>query len=112
MGVAVRELGLGESVLGLGVNERAVVRAFLRSDWMSESGTGVPPQASSGGSGSGQSGPGQAVEAMGSAAAGSNLPKIISFSSLVRCGDEVWIEHAGSLYRLRRTKQDKLILTK
>jgi len=79
---------------------------------MSESGTGVPPQASSGGSGSGQSGPGQAAEAMGSAAAGSNLPKIISFSSLVRCGDEVWIEHAGSLYRLRRTKQDKLILTK
>lgn len=40
------------------------------------------------------------------------LPKIISFSSLVRCGDEVWIEHGGSLYRLRRTKQDKLILTK
>jgi hemin uptake protein HemP len=40
------------------------------------------------------------------------LPKIISFSSLVKCGDEVWIEHGGSLYRLRRTKQDKLILTK
>ncbi|MBL8890917.1 MAG: hemin uptake protein HemP [Planctomycetaceae bacterium] len=44
--------------------------------------------------------------------AASALPKIISFSSLVRCGDEVWIEHGGSLYRLRRTKQDKLILTK
>jgi hemin uptake protein HemP len=42
----------------------------------------------------------------------SNLPKIITFSSLVRCGDEVWIEHGGNLYRLRRTKQDKLILTK
>jgi hemin uptake protein HemP len=42
----------------------------------------------------------------------SNLPKIITFSSLVRCGDEVWIEHSGNLYRLRRTKQDKLILTK
>lgn len=41
-----------------------------------------------------------------------SLPKIISFSSLVRCGDEVWIEHQGSIYRLRRTKQDKLILTK
>lgn len=50
------------------------------------------------------------VVAAGESAAG--LPKIISFSSLVRCGDEVWIEHAGSLYRLRRTKQDKLILTK
>jgi hemin uptake protein HemP len=49
------------------------------------------------------------VSAMGVA---SSLPKIISFSSLVRCGDEVWIEHGGSLYRLRRTKQDKLILTK
>lgn len=41
-----------------------------------------------------------------------SLPKIISFSALVKCGDEVWIEHGGSLYRLRRTKQDKLILTK
>ncbi len=41
-----------------------------------------------------------------------SLPKIISFSTLVKCGDEVWIEHGGSLYRLRRTKQDKLILTK
>ena len=41
-----------------------------------------------------------------------SLPKIIPFSSLVKCGDEVWIEHGGSLYRLRRTKQDKLILTK
>jgi hemin uptake protein HemP len=79
---------------------------------MSESGTDGPPQALSGGSGPGQFGPGHAAEALGSAAAGSNLPKIISFSSLVRCGDEVWIEHAGSLYRLRRTKQDKLILTK
>lgn len=46
------------------------------------------------------------------AALATNMPKIISFSSLVKCGDEVWIEHGGSLYRLRRTKQDKLILTK
>ncbi len=40
------------------------------------------------------------------------LPKIIRFESLVRCGDEVWIEHAGQIYRLRRTRQGKLILTK
>ena len=42
----------------------------------------------------------------------SQLPKIISFSSLCRCGNEVWIENEGSLYRLRRTRQGKLILTK
>ena len=41
-----------------------------------------------------------------------NLPKIISFKSLVRCGDEVWIENEGQIYRLRRTKQGKLVLTK
>lgn len=41
-----------------------------------------------------------------------SLPKIIKFSELARCGDEIWIEHAGQLYRLRRTRQDKLILTK
>ncbi len=40
------------------------------------------------------------------------LPKVIKFSELVRCGDEIWIEHLGQLYRLRKTKQDKLILTK
>lgn len=40
------------------------------------------------------------------------LPKIIKFQELVRCGDEIWIEHSGQLYRLRKTKQDKLILTK
>jgi hemin uptake protein HemP len=40
------------------------------------------------------------------------LPKIISFSALARCGDEIWIENNGQIYRLRRTKQDKLILTK
>ncbi|MCY3005475.1 MAG: hemin uptake protein HemP [Planctomycetota bacterium] len=40
------------------------------------------------------------------------LPKIISFRDLCRCGDEVWIEHAGQLYRLRCTKQGKLLLTK
>lgn len=41
-----------------------------------------------------------------------SLPKIISFDSLARCGDEIWIENNGQIYRLRRTKQDKLILTK
>ena len=40
------------------------------------------------------------------------LPKIIHFNSLVRCGDEVWIECEGQIYRLRRTKQGKLVLTK
>jgi len=42
----------------------------------------------------------------------SKFPKIISFRDLCRCGDEVWIEHEGQLYRLRRTKQGKLLLTK
>lgn len=40
------------------------------------------------------------------------LPKIISFESLARCGDEIWIENSGQIYRLRRTRQGKLILTK
>ena len=40
------------------------------------------------------------------------LPKIIRFDSLARCGEEVWIENGGQIYRLRRTKQGKLILTK
>lgn len=40
------------------------------------------------------------------------LPKIIKFDSLARCGDEVWIEHNGQIYRLRKTRQEKLILTK
>ena len=40
------------------------------------------------------------------------LPKIIRFDSLARCGEEIWIENNGQIYRLRRTKQGKLILTK
>ena len=40
------------------------------------------------------------------------LPKIIHFDDLARCGDEVWIECGGQLYRLRKTRQGKLILTK
>ena len=42
----------------------------------------------------------------------SRLPKIISFEELARCGEEIWIENNGDLYRLRRTKQGKLLLTK
>lgn len=40
------------------------------------------------------------------------LPKIIRFESLARCGEEIWIENNGQIYRLRKTKQGKLILTK
>jgi len=40
------------------------------------------------------------------------LPKIIKFDSIARCGDEVWIENEGQIYRLRKTRQGKLILTK
>lgn len=47
-----------------------------------------------------------------SAETASKLPKIIKFNDLVRCGDEIWIENNGEVYRLRRTKQGKLILTK
>lgn len=40
------------------------------------------------------------------------LPKIIPFSTLARCGNEVWIETEGKVYRLRKTRHGKLILTK
>ncbi len=40
------------------------------------------------------------------------LPKIIPFDQIARCGDEIWIECSGQIYRLRRTRQGKLILTK
>ncbi len=40
------------------------------------------------------------------------FPKIIEFNDLCRCGEEVWIENEGQIYRLRRTRQGKLILTK
>lgn len=42
----------------------------------------------------------------------SHLPKIIRFDALARCGDEIWIENEGQIYRLRKTRQGKLILTK
>ncbi|KAA5543200.1 hemin uptake protein HemP [Roseiconus nitratireducens] len=38
--------------------------------------------------------------------------KIVRFKDLTPCGDEIWIEHDGQLYRLRKTRQGKLILTK
>ena len=38
--------------------------------------------------------------------------KLVRFEDLARCGDEIWIEHNGQLYRLRQTRQGKLILTK
>lgn len=41
-----------------------------------------------------------------------SLPKIIPFATLARCGDEIWIENEGQIYRLRKTRQGKLILTK
>jgi hemin uptake protein HemP len=39
-------------------------------------------------------------------------PKIVHFADLAHCGNEVWIEHQGMLYRLQSTRQGKLILTK
>lgn len=45
-------------------------------------------------------------------AAGPKLPKIVRFADLAVCGDELWIENNGELYRLRRTRLGKLILTK
>ena len=40
------------------------------------------------------------------------LPKIVPFTDLARCGEEIWISHQGQLYRLQSTKAGKLILTK
>ena len=40
------------------------------------------------------------------------MPKIVPFEQLARCGEEIWIECNGQIYRLRRTRQGKLILTK
>ena len=39
-------------------------------------------------------------------------PKVVEFEELAEVGDEVWIRCEGQIYRLRRTKQKKLILTK
>ena len=42
----------------------------------------------------------------------SHILKVVKFETLARCGDEIWIENEGQIYRLRRTRQGKLILTK
>jgi hemin uptake protein HemP len=55
---------------------------------------------------------GESLAASGSDGVSGRLPKIIPFRELCRCGDEIWIENDGQLYRLRRTRQGKLILTK
>lgn len=52
------------------------------------------------------------AEASLAEASPAGLPKIIPFTSLARCGEEVWIETGGQVYRLRKTRQGKLILTK
>ncbi|MFN7732769.1 MAG: hemin uptake protein HemP [Pirellula sp.] len=59
-----------------------------------------------------QTGPAPTGTAFHGTVTGAKLPKIIPFTDLCRCGDEVWIEHDGQLYRLRRTRLGKLILTK
>jgi hemin uptake protein HemP len=51
-------------------------------------------------------------EQLGTETPAAALPKIIPFASLTRCGEEVWIETGGQVYRLRKTRQGKLILTK
>lgn len=38
--------------------------------------------------------------------------KVVRFTELALCGDEVWIEYEGKLYRLQSTRQGKLVLTK
>jgi hemin uptake protein HemP len=55
---------------------------------------------------------GDGVSSSNAEALSGRLPKIVPFRELCRCGDEVWIENEGQLYRLRRTRQGKLILTK
>lgn len=39
-------------------------------------------------------------------------PPRISSRDLLRHGPELWIEHNGQIYRLRLTREHKLILTK
>jgi hemin uptake protein HemP len=51
-------------------------------------------------------------EAHSASSISDRMPKIIPFEQLARCGEEIWIECNGQIYRLRRTRQGKLILTK
>lgn len=41
-----------------------------------------------------------------------NQTKIVTSDELLGGGNEIQIEHKGMVYRLRVTRQDKLILTK
>lgn len=47
-----------------------------------------------------------------SAEAGNGTPLTVSSDALLQDRTEILIEHNGECYRLRRTRQDKLILTK
>lgn len=41
-----------------------------------------------------------------------NPTKLVSSDEILGGGNEIQIEHKGMIYRLRVTRQDKLILTK
>ena len=41
-----------------------------------------------------------------------NQTKIVTSDEILGGGNEIQIEHKGMIYRLRVTRQDKLILTK
>ncbi|WP_182865242.1 hemin uptake protein HemP [Rhodopirellula sp. JC639] len=56
--------------------------------------------------------PDTSLPAMAGAELENSLRKIVRFVDLARCGDEVWIEYEGKLYRLQSTRQGKLVLTK
>ncbi|NMM46104.1 hemin uptake protein HemP [Rhodospirillaceae bacterium KN72] len=53
----------------------------------------------------------QAASSMRTEATGSD-PIVVSSSDLLRGRTEIMIDHGGECYRLRRTRQGKLILTK
>ncbi|MGY6518214.1 MAG: hemin uptake protein HemP [Lysobacteraceae bacterium] len=40
------------------------------------------------------------------------VPRLLSSVELLKGGREVFIRHGGEVYRLRHTRNDKLILTK
>lgn len=52
------------------------------------------------------------VEGDGGAAGGTRGPGVLSSAALLQDRAEVLIEHRGETYRLRQTRQGKLILTK
>lgn len=79
---------------------------------VAESSPGIPDRQAATGNPDRQAATGSPDRQAGLGAGHNPLPKIIPFDGLARCGDEVWIENAGQIYRLRRTRQGKLILTK